>query len=250
MAWIRWTQRAKQTAYRILTREELRDKLFPPDKPTIRGQAEFLSLFDDHVCKYVAFRGGVGSGKTWIGAYYAVEKAALNPGVRGFIGANTYPQLWQSTLSGLYEVCAAYNVPVWPRSPETAARKKVLYLWNGVEVLCRAAENQGYKLWDGFKCGWWWLDEPKDMDEGAYRTICERHRDGRVDRLEGWLTASPSGMNWFGEIEEDPEVRVVEADSRENFYNPTEYVESLLKKMSPEMAAQQIEGKVINVYSG
>jgi hypothetical protein len=119
-----------------------------------------------------------------------------------------------------------------------------------VEVLCRAAENQGYKLWDGFKCGWWWLDEPKDMDEGAYRTICERHRDGRVDRLEGWMTASPSGMNWFGCVEEDAEVKAVEADSRENFYNPREYVESLLKKMSPEMARQQIEGKVINVYSG
>jgi hypothetical protein len=117
MAWIRWTRRNRQRRVRVLTRQELRAKLFPPDKARIRGQVEFLSHFDNQVCKYVAYRGGVGSGKTWVGAYYCIEKAALNPGVRGFIGANTYPQLWQSTLSGLYEVCAAYSVPIWPKRP-------------------------------------------------------------------------------------------------------------------------------------
>ncbi|MEW6129590.1 MAG: hypothetical protein AB1757_21295 [Acidobacteriota bacterium] len=251
MSRIRWANREKRNqAVIIPSGEEIRSLLFPPGKKEIPGQVKFLSLFDNKECKYVAYRGGIGAGKSWIGSHYAIEKAARNPNVRGFIGANTYPQLWQSTLTGLYEVCEAYKVPIRPDNPESAAKKKVLYLWGKVEVLCRAAENKGYKTWDGFKCGWFWLDEAKDMDEEAYRTICERHRDNRVDRLEGWLTSSPSGMNWFGVIEEDPEVRVVTANTLDNYTLPTDYVPSLLKKMSPDMAMQQIEGKVINVYSG
>ncbi|HET9531175.1 MAG TPA: terminase family protein, partial [Blastocatellia bacterium] len=224
--------------------------LFPAGLKVIPGQVKFLSLFDNRECKYVAYRGGIGSGKSWIGAHYSIEKAARNPHVRGLIAANTYTQLWQTTLSSLYEVAANYGVPIRPTSPESAAKKKVLYLWNQVEVLCRAAENQGYKTWDGFKVGWFWLDEPKDMDEAAYRTARERHRDNRVDVLEGWLTSSPVGLNWFGDVEDDPKVRVVTADSRENHFLPDDYVEDLLAIMSPDMAAQQIEGKVINIYSG
>lgn len=210
----------------------------------------FLDAFDQRLKKIVAYRAGIGAGKSWIGAHYSIEKAARNPTARGFIGANTYTQLWQTTLSGLYEVCAAYGVPVHPKKPEAAAKKKVLYLWGKVEVLCRAAENKGYKQWDGFKCGWFWLDEPKDMDQDAYRTICERHRDGRVDVLQGWLTSSPSWGTWFNDIDEDPDVVVVNATTKENFHNPPDYVTSLLSKMGAEMVEQQIEGKVVNVGSG
>lgn len=214
------------------------------------GQRAFLDSFDSHRAKYLAYRGGIGSGKSWIGSHYAIEKAARNPEVRGFIAANTYTQLWQTTLTGLYEVCKRYGVPVRPESPESAAKRKVIHLWDKVEILCRAAENKGYKTWDGFKCGWFWLDEPKDMDQDAFRTICERHRDNRVDRLEGWLTSSPSWGSWYNDIDDDPDVLVVSADTRENHTLPAEYVRSLLSKMSPEMAAQQIEGKLINVASG
>ncbi len=243
-----WVKRRGKKAAKIPPWTEIRAKLFPPDKAAIPGQLEFLRLFDEEQCKYVAYRGGIGAGKTWIGSHYALEKAARNPQVRGFIGANTFPQLSQSTLSGLYEVAAAYGIPIHPKTPEAAAKKKSLKLWDRVEVLCRSAEN--YKLWDGFKVGWWWLDEAKDMSQEAYRTICERHRDGRVDRLEGWMTASPVGLNWFGEIEEDPDVKVVLADTRENVFLPPDYVPTLLSKMGAEMIEQQIGGKVLNTAAG
>lgn len=244
---LQWVKRKQQRQVTIPSPEAIRALLFPPDRQAIPGQVEFLNVFDAGA-KYVAYRGGIGAGKTWIGAHYALEQAARSPHVRGFIAANTYPQLHQSTLSGLYEVASAYGIPIHPKTPESAAKKKALYLWDRVEVLCRSAEN--FKLWDGFKVGWWWLDEAKDMDQGAYRTICERHRDGRVERLQGWMTASPSGGNWFGEIEEDPDVRVVTADSRQNPFLPSDYVPTLLSKMSAEMVVQQIEGKVVNVACG
>jgi hypothetical protein len=246
MARVRWAQRSGlRSGVKIPSGDEIRALISP-----LPGQRLFLDAFDERRAKYVAYRGGIGSGKSWIGAHYAIEKAARNPTARGFIGANTYPQLWQTTLSGLYEVCAQYGVPIHPASPEAAAKKKVLYLWGKVEVLCRAAENKGYKTWDGFKCGWFWLDEPKDMDQDAFRTICERHRDNRVDVLQGWLTSSPSWGSWYNDIDEDPDVLVVTANTKENHTLPADYVKSLLAKMSEEMAEQQIGGKIINVSSG
>jgi Terminase large subunit, T4likevirus-type, N-terminal len=248
MGLVNWIRRIRPRIVAIPEIAELRAKLFPPDRQQIPGQVEFLRLFDQEVTKYVAYRAGIGAGKTWIGAHYALECAARNPKVRGFIAANTYPQLFQSTLSCLYEVAESYGVPIYPKTPEAAAKKKMLKLWNQVEVICRSAEN--VELWDGFKVGWWWLDEPKDMKQAAYRTICERHRDNRVDKLQGWMTASPSGHNWFGELDTDPDVSVITASTRDNPFLPSNYIDTLLSKMTPEMVEQQIEGKVLNTQMG
>jgi hypothetical protein len=227
-----WVNRKSKSKIVIPLASEIRKLLFPADRAVIPGQVEFLRRFDERENKYVAYRGGIGAGKTWIGSHLCFEAGARNPNVRGFIGANTYPQLWQSTLTGLYEVAALYGVPIHPRTPEAAAKKKVIYLWDKVEVLCRSAEKGGYKLWDGFKVGWFWLDEAKDMDQAAFRTITERHRDNRMDVLQGWLTSSPTN-GWFGYIEEDnPEVGVVTADSRENHFLPDGYIDSAMATMS------------------
>ncbi|MEW6212884.1 MAG: terminase family protein [Acidobacteriota bacterium] len=245
MARVQWARRKAKSRVRIPTGEEIRSKIDP-----LPGQVEFLSWFDDPATKIVVYRGGLGSGKSWIGAHCVLEMAARNPGVRGFIGANTYPQLHQTTLSGLYEVAEAYGIPIHPSKPESAAKKKSLLLWGCVEVICRSAENKGYQTWDGFKVGWFWLDEAKNMDFEAYLTINERLRDGRVDQLKGWLTSTPLGTNWFGEIESDPDVKVITADTRSNHHLPVGYVDSLLAKMDPDLARQQLEGKVLNIYSG
>ena len=67
-----------------------RAKLFRPDKAAIPGQLELLRLFDEEQCKYVAYRGGIGAGKTWIGSHYGVrESGAQSAGAR-LHRANTF----------------------------------------------------------------------------------------------------------------------------------------------------------------
>jgi hypothetical protein len=238
-----WVKRRGKRAVRIPRVEEIRARL----APTV-PQAEFLENFDERLCKFNAFVGGVGSGKSHLGAHYALEMAARNPAARGFIAANTYPQLWQSTLTALYKVCKAYQVPVHPLRPEAAAKKKVLYLWNQVEVLCRSAER--YSEWDGTEVGWFWLDEAKTMPEGAFIAVNERLRDTACDYLCGWLSTTPDGYNWVSDLQENPRVRMVRSLTKENTNLPEGYVETLLETMSPEMVAQQLEGKFINVCQG
>lgn len=244
MSRIKWANRKLQRRGVVIpSAAELRARIKP-----LPAQQRFFDAFDEHAFKYVAFVGGVGSGKSHIGAHYAIEKAARNPQVRGFIGANTYPQLWQSSLTRLFALCKEYGVPVRPETPEAAAKKKVLYLWDSVEILCRSAER--FQDWDGFEVGWFWLDEAKDMQERAFITINERHRDNRVDVLEGWLSTSPSGMNWVYELGDSPEALIINAHTKENVNLPVGYVESLLSKMSDELARQQLGGEFLNVYSG
>lgn len=244
MAKVQWIGREKKRQITIPAVELIRAKL----KPT-KPQTEFLSYFDQREADYVAFIGGVGSGKSHLGAHRVLEMAARNPDVRGFIAANTYPQLWQSTLTALYKVCKEYGVPVSPDKPESAAKKKVLYLWNRVEVLCRSAER--YSEWDGTEVGWFWLDEAKTMPAGVWGAINERHRDIRCDQLCGWLSTTPDGMNWLSDLTDDPSVRMVNSLTSDNQENlPPKYVDGLRRKMSPEMFAQQCEGKFINTTSG
>lgn len=238
-----WVKRRGKRAVKIPSVDEIRARLSATEP-----QAEFLRNFDEKLCKFNAFVGGVGSGKSHLGAHYALEMAARNPAARGFIAANTYPQLWQSTLTALYKVCKAYGVPVHPIRPESAAKKKVLYLWNQVEVLCRSAER--YSEWDGTEVGWFWLDEAKTMPEGAFIAVNERLRDTACDYLCGWLSTTPDGYNWVSDLQENPRVRMVRSLTKQNFNLPEGYVETLLETMSPEMVAQQLEGKFINVCQG
>ena len=238
-----WVKRRGKRAIPIPAVEAIRARLHPTGP-----QAEFLANFDARVCKFNAFVGGVGSGKSHLGAHYALEMAARNPNARGFVAANTYPQLWQSTLTALYKVCKAYGVPIHPVRPESAAKKKVLYLWNQVEVLCRSAER--YSEWDGTEVGWFWLDEAKTMPEGAFIAVNERLRDTACDYLCGWLSTTPDGYNWVSDLQENPRVRMVRSLTKQNTNLPDGYVETLLETMSPEMVAQQLEGKFINVCQG
>lgn len=238
-----WVKRRGKRAIRIPSVAEIRARL----SPTV-PQAEFLTNFDERLCKFNAFVGGVGSGKSHLGAHYLLEMAARNPNARGFIAANTYPQLWQSTLAALYKVCKAYGVPVHPLRPESAAKKKVLYLWNQVEVLCRSAER--YSEWDGTEVGYFWLDEAKTMPEGAFIAVNERLRDTACDYLCGWLSTTPDGYNWVSDLADNPRVKLVRSLTKQNTNLPEGYVETLLETMSPEMVAQQLEGKFINVCQG
>ncbi len=139
-------------------------------------------------------------------------------------------------------------MPVHPVRPESAAKKKVLYLWNQVEVLCRSAER--YSEWDGTEVGWFWLDEAKTMPDGAFGAVNERLRDTCCDYLCGWLSTTPDGYNWVADLADNPRVRMVRSHTSQNKNLPEGYVDTLLQVMSPEMVAQQIRGEFINVCQG
>lgn len=98
--------------------------------------------------------------------------------------------------------------------------------------------------------GWFWLDEAKTMPAGAWCAINERLRDVRCDALCGWLSTTPDGYNWVSDLADDPEVRIVNSHTSQNTNLPPGYVDSLMRKMAPEMVAQQLAGQFINLCAG
>lgn len=222
---------------------------------------------------FVFFCGGVGSGKTEAGARWVIREALYrSPGIRGFIGANTYAQLYTVTvpplLTLLDELGIEYRMgrappPEWGRTEFPKHNNCLSLRWPGrvrgmTQILCRSLENPTPLR--GLKLGWFWLDEVRDAPEEAFQILLARMRgygaaQGFHDHvMRGALTTTPSGYNWVWESFVGPkrfaDVAMITATSYDNPWLPRSYADGLLKKYSARYAKQEIYGQFVNLASG
>ena len=83
-----------------------------------------------------------------------------------------------------------------------------------------------------------------------YRAERDVYRLFPAAQFEKWRETTPDGFNWVSDLQDNPRVRMVYSLTKQNHNLPDGYVETLLETMSPEMVAQQLEGKFINVCQG
>lgn len=127
---------------------------------------------------------GVGSGKTHVGALVSAEYITRFPGIKGFIGANTYGQLSKSTLAGIFNVWKEYfgwvegvKYVVDKQPPKhykiVGARYKsyenIISFDNGHVIITASLDN--YKMIDGTEFAYAILDETKDTKEEAVKEV-------------------------------------------------------------------------------
>lgn len=133
---------------------------------------------------------GQGGGKSQIIAYLTGSMIENFPQVKGFIGANTYLQLSQSTLTRIFETWTKLygyteydakgnpsGVYVLDKKPpmhyERLHRFKnydnVISFWNGAVIFVGSLDN--YKAHDGKEFGYAHLDETKDTEEAALTEV-------------------------------------------------------------------------------
>lgn len=65
-----------------------------------------------HPIDFICYTAGNGSGKTFTGGFFLYSRSVLSPNTRGLIMANSFPQLIDSTLTGIMEFCQRHNIPV------------------------------------------------------------------------------------------------------------------------------------------
>jgi len=131
------------------------------------------------------FVGGVGSGKTWIGARKAFYRAMRYPRAVGLIAANTHAQLHQSTLPQLWDAIREHGLAdqkdfVYNRHPpdfwKTHSKFKehngVISFRNGAQIVLKTLIVWQSVL--GLTLGWAWLDESR----GGSRINGEKVRRG------------------------------------------------------------------------
>jgi len=193
--------------------------LFEKFKPNPGGQAAFFERFpldstepDD--CRFSALIGGIGSGKSYCGAAWAISRALLAPDARGMIVANSYGQLSRASLTTLVEVCQQFNVPLEPMASsveDTAlaiANRQRCYIGpdrSFVYVLSMNAFMGGTQAARGLQIRWVWGDELSFASEKAFQTLDGRLGRGPGDlKGQGLITTTPNGFNWIYSRFADP----------------------------------------------
>lgn len=216
---------------------------------------------------HFAFFGGVGVGKTFTGAHFAIRHIVRAPHLTGFIGANTYDQLSQATLRELFYWLEAYGLEYVIDCAPAAAwgyqRKRFkkytnilsVRVGNQVAFVFTRVLSAGDAL-RGLEFSWYWLDETRDTPKNTHDVILSRMRE--TDYRRGIITTTTNGEDWAYE-------RFVKGNKGGTRYGsshiPTlasveagiltqDFYETLLASYSPLMAAQELRAQHVNTLSG
>lgn len=197
--------------------------------------------------KHTAFVGGIGSGKSFLGALWAYTQMIRYPKCIGLITAESYDQLMSATLPTLYKILDGCGQPY-----EYNGHRKELIV-NDTKTYCRSAET--YDRQRGIEVGWWWADEAAYYKKDAFLTLSGRLRDASGP-LRAMYSSTPKGHNWLydyfhpnGELNSN-QYSFVRAASRTNRHLPDGYLDSLRSQYDEKLVEQELEGKFVNLTAG
>lgn len=201
--------------------------------------AQFEAMTADE--PFVAYVGGIGSGKTFLGSRWIVDGAVAYPDACHVATANTYPQLRDVVEPAIRAAIEERGIPyVWKASEKT-------FVLGGVaRIIVRSLDNPNPLR--GLEIDRWWGDEARDYSRDAWNVMVGRMRGRIADRPRALLTTTPNG---FGEIyarfveRATPNYRVVSARTRDNPHLPPGYEAEVRAAYAatPELAEQELDGK-------
>ena len=135
-----------------------------------------------------AFIGGIGSGKTYVGALKALHR--MKPGTLGMIVSPTYKMLKDSTLRTFFELGEGVIVD-WNKADMVVKAR------GGGEALLRSADSP--ETLRGPNLHWAWIDEGGLTKDEVFDIVLGRMRGGG-EFGEIWTTSTPKGKNnWLYE---------------------------------------------------
>lgn len=252
-------------------------EFFDKFTPNSGGQETFTNLLgfpslQNIPPKFVFLKGGIGAGKTFLGAFFACSRALLEPEARGLISANEYGQLETSTLVGLAEFCKTFNIPLEPSGADRsdpgwadetakaiAARRQCTIGKASVLVLSAnkfsGVSEKSKEGGRGLQIRWFWGDEWCYAPESAFITV-----NGRIGRGPGKMKGlgvitstinRNNPFNWVYDNFDGPDrtedqirlFRSIVLPSRENIKHLGEdYVSSLESSYTDELRKIELEG--------
>lgn len=211
-------------------------------KPT-PAQDEFL----ESKARFTLFSGGVGAGKTHIGAFksFLVGSKAV---CTGMAVAPTYRMLKDSTLIKFQEI--AEDVIA-----EYIKSDMIIVLENGTRILFRSAEDPDHLR--GVNLNFIWYDEASYMKEQAWFIGIARLREtaytqeGEPIKPCAFITCTPKGQNWlYQEFVKRHGLgdgyKVIRTSTYENAENlDADYIASLEAGYSGKYFAQEVKGEFV-----
>jgi predicted phage terminase large subunit-like protein len=208
-----------------------RIRIHPAQKAFLRSTAVFR-----------AFCGGIGSGKTWAGAYDLIRRA--KPGRLYLVVAPTYGMLSDATFRSFLSVAEELGI-VDPGDVKRSAPPSIR-LRTGAEVLFRSADEPDRLR--GPNVSGIWMDEASLMSVDAFTILIGRLREAGE---QGWLTATftPKGRkHWTYETFATgrPDTDILYARTAENPFLPPTFNDTVRQQYTSLLAAQELEGQFID----
>jgi phage terminase large subunit len=205
------------------------------DLDLLPRQAELI----ESTARFRAYVGGLGSGKTRIGAIDAVLATMRTRGAQTLVTANTYRQLKRPVIPALLEAFKALGVRA------SYSREDATFSLKGKRaIVLRSVSNPEDLRGDEF--GYWWGDEVRDYGQTAIDTVLGRI--GRTKPARWLITTTPCGYDdvWtMFEHAPTPEHVLFRARTRDNVYLDPSYETDLRRKYKgqPELVEQELEGR-------
>lgn len=214
-------------------------------------QHEFLSSKS----KEALLLGGIGSGKTFTGAHFAISMAGMFPRSKGLITANTYSQLMNATVETLIGELEANSIPY--KSVLSGAKKHITIAGSAPMFLYSLEKYDNIR---GIEAGWAWNDESLFCSkEEAFKVVRGRLRDKNGPLLIRH-TSSPNGYNWgYDKFEnmdgsnKTDKIHLIRAKTKENTFLPDGYYEDLLEDYGGSdnpLAQQELDGQFVDMQAG
>ena len=228
-------------------------------------------LFLNSPYKFHWYCAGVGTGKSYVGARYALRRILTNPETAGLMAANTHTQLAQSTLPHLYELLdqAGLQYVINSKPPKDWKAKSTfrggydqvlsvkVEVGKVAHVLMRTL--QGWERIRGTNIGWFLLDEIADTPVGAFQEIKKRLRCKQSHALQGRIVGIPDlpGDNWTYEEfnPTDPDAKqyyriTFQSSTEAKHLDWLEYLLPLLRTTAPLNALQEIFARIVIDQTG
>jgi PBSX family phage terminase large subunit len=190
--------------------------------------------FDFFDCqdKRKAFIGGIGSGKTNVGALNALCQASVKNSY-GMIIAPTYGMLKDSSLVTFREI-AGKSIKRFNKAD------MIIEIKGGGTILCRSADNP--ERLRGPNLDWVWIDEAGLCPAMTYDISLGRlRRGGKMGKIS--ITTTPKGRNWV--YQHINEMTVFRATTMDNPFLSQEFIDILLESYSDKFAQQELFGEFV-----
>jgi hypothetical protein len=212
-----------------------------------RAQHDFLWDLAPGEAAYV---GGYGSGKSWSGARKLLLLHQRNR-CDGLAVAPTYGDLFRFVVPALVAACEEWHWPYEDKTRDIVPRLMV----GGIPIHTMSGEHP--ERFAGFEIGHGWIDEAariKANDEDPLRDaptqIRARLRHPKAQVLQLFATTTPEGIDtWIQRdfVDHPGSRRLYVGSTRKNSALPPTYLQSLLGAISPELAAQYIDGHAVDL---
>lgn len=214
-------------------------------KTLLPKQQEFFNtvLFDNK-SKYVAYIGGIGSGKTVIGSLTFLAMIIQAPGDY-LIGRQHMPELKKTSYKTFLDM-----IPPELILEHRVADAMVKVKANGGVANVYFAGLEDFNKFKSMNLNAFWIDESDQISEEAFMMLQGRLR-GRHWR-KGIVTSNPAGHNWcwrwfFDKSHiKDPAIqnlfKLIKAPSTENIHLPDEYIDTMMATWSQDRIEREIMG--------